>query len=190
MAPLVHRFRTLLWTAFYHSIGRLVFTEIGRGARFEGWVDVPQAGGSIRIGRGVRICRGVELTVGRGAELRIGDRAFIGRGVVLSAHVRIEIGAGTLIGEYVCIHDNDHVTADPSLDIADQGFSAEPLRIGAHCWLGAHCVVVKGAGLGARCVAGAGAVVTRKIPDGAVVLGVPARPVREGAPKMPREPFP
>jgi acetyltransferase-like isoleucine patch superfamily enzyme len=115
---------------------------------------------------------------------------FIGRGVVLISHVRIEKGAGTLIGEYVCIHDNDHVTADPSRDIADQGFSAEPLRIGDHCWLGAHSVVVKGAGLGARCVAGAGAVVTRKIPDGAVVLGVPARPVREGAPEMPREPFP
>jgi len=175
MFYLFHRLRTLFWSAFYHSIGRSVFAELGKGARFEGWIEIPQRGGAIRIGRNARICRGVEFSVGRGAELEIGDGVFLGRGVVLSAHRRIAIGPRSLLAEYVCLHDNDHVTTDSEAPIGERGFSAEPLEIGADCWIGAHVVVVKGAALGNRCIVGAGGVVTHTIRDGALAVGVPAR---------------
>lgn len=175
MSYVFHRLRTIAWSVFYHSIGRWMFAELGKGSRFEGWIDIPQRGGTIRIGRNVRICRFVEFSVGRGADLEIGDGAFVGRGVVLSAQRRIRIGAHSLLAEYVCLHDNDHVWADPVAAVGDQGFTAESLEIGADCWLGAHCVMVKGSGLGNRCIVGAGAVVTRRIADGTFAVGVPAR---------------
>lgn len=177
MASVIHRLRILFWTCFYHSLGRFVFARLGRGATFEGWIDIPQSGGVVRIGRNARVCRGVEITVTPGAQLDIGDGAFIGRGVILSAHRRITIGPGTLLAEYVSVHDNNHLTDDHSRDISEQGFSAQSLDIGANCWIGAHAVFVKGSGLGQRCTVGAGAVVTRIFRDGIVVVGVPAREI-------------
>jgi acetyltransferase-like isoleucine patch superfamily enzyme len=51
------------------------------------------------------------------------------------------------------------------------------LSIGDDCWIGAKAVLVKGSGLGRRCVLGAGAVLTKKLPDNTVAAGVPARPL-------------
>ena len=172
-----NRLRTWFWTLFYRSIGRWVFSKMGRGVAFEGWIDISQRGGRIVLGDGVHICRMVEFSLPQGGELIIGDGVFIGRGVVVSVHSRVEIGAHTMIGEYVSIHDNNHRTSDPDQPIACQGFSTEPIRIGRNCWIGAHSVLVKGCSLEAGCTVGAGAVVTKQFPAGMTVVGVPGKPV-------------
>ena len=172
-----NRLRTWFWTLFYRSIGRWVFSKMGQGVAFEGWIDISQRGGRIVLGDGVHICRMVEFSLPQGGELIIGDGVFIGRGVVVSVHSRVEIGAHTMIGEYVSIHDNNHRTSDPDQPIACQGFSTEPIRIGRNCWIGAHSVLVKGCSLEAGCTVGAGAVVTKQFPAGMTVVGVPGKPV-------------
>jgi acetyltransferase-like isoleucine patch superfamily enzyme len=172
-----HRMETFFWTAFYHAAGKIVFTKVGRGSKFEGWIDIPQRKGRISIGRDVHICRLVEFSVPGHAELIIGDGAFIGRGTVIGAQRRINIGANVLIAEYVSIHDNNHKTLDLNLPIRCQGFEAEHLEIGDDCWIGARAVLVKGAGMGRRCVLGAGTVLTKKLADNTVAAGVPARPI-------------
>ncbi len=175
IAFLYHRIRTLFWTAFYHTAGRSIFTKIGRGAKFQGWIDIPQQKGRISIGRRVHICRHVEFSVIKNAELIIEDGAFIGRGSLISVHQRVRLGARALIAEYVSIHDNNHRTFDHTLPIQFQAFESESLEIGEDCWLGAKATLVKGSGMGSRCVLGAGAVLTKKMPDHTVALGVPAR---------------
>jgi acetyltransferase-like isoleucine patch superfamily enzyme len=50
--------------------------------------------------------------------------------------------------------------------------------IGNRCWVGAKAVILKGVQLGDGCVVAAGAVVTRSVEPGAVVAGVPARPLQ------------
>jgi acetyltransferase-like isoleucine patch superfamily enzyme len=42
-------------------------------------------------------------------------------------------------------------------------------------WIGAHVTVLKGVRVGSGAVLGAGAVVTRDVPAGAIVAGVPAK---------------
>ena len=95
---IVHRLRSVFWTLFYRSVGRLMFAQLGKGVRFEGWIDIPQRGGKIAIGDRAYICRYVELSVPRGAELLLGDSVFLGRGVVISAHRKVAIGEHSMLG--------------------------------------------------------------------------------------------
>ena len=177
LGVLFTRARWLVWTGFYRALGRIVLGRIGSGCWFEGWVDLPAYGGDIELGNRVRVCRGVEWTVLRGARLSIRDSAFIGRGVVISAHSSVEIGERSLVGEYVCIHDNDHVSA-PASEKANPKFASSPIAVAEDCWLGAHAVMVRGSGMAGRCVLGAGAVLTRPLEAGSVAVGVPARVVK------------
>ena len=131
MLFLAQRLRVLLWTAFYRAVGPIVFTKMGRGCIFEGWIDFPQHGGRILLGDGVRICRMVELSVTRGAELRIGNEAFIGRGILINAQELVEIGHHSQIAEYTAIHDNDHAFSDAKTLIRDQGMVSKPVLVGA-----------------------------------------------------------
>jgi acetyltransferase-like isoleucine patch superfamily enzyme len=170
------RLRWLGWTAFYRLFGRFIFAEMGIGCTFEGWVEIPQFGGRIQLGRNVRICSNVSLTVVPGATLDLADDVFIGIGVVISSHSSVSIGRGTLVAEYVCLHDNDHAR-EPLGPLAERGFVTEDLQIGANSWIGAHAVLVRGAGMGDDCVLGAGAVLTKKLPNGTRAAGVPARPL-------------
>jgi acetyltransferase-like isoleucine patch superfamily enzyme len=127
----------------------------------------------------------VEFSVTNHAELIIKDGTFIGRGTVISAHQWVSIGANVLVAEYVSIHDNNHGTCDQNLPIRCQGFETESLEVGEDCWIGAKATLVKGAGLGRRCVLGAGAVLTQKLPDNTVAAGVPAQPMDKKAALFP-----
>ena len=52
-----------------------------------------------------------------------------------------------------------------------------PVEIGHDCWLGHAVVVLAGAKVGTGAAVGAGAIVTRDIPDYAIAVGNPARVV-------------
>jgi acetyltransferase-like isoleucine patch superfamily enzyme len=57
-----------------------------------------------------------------------------------------------------------------------------PVTLRRGCYLGAGCIVLPGVTVGERAVVGAGAVVTRDVPPGKVVVGSPARTVRDIGP--------
>jgi acetyltransferase-like isoleucine patch superfamily enzyme len=65
---------------------------------------------------------------------------------------------------------------DPSTPIREQTGQPRLIRIGAGAWIGSNAVVL--ADVGRDTIVGAGAVVTRPLPDGVVAAGVPARVVR------------
>lgn len=76
------------------------------------------------------------------------------------------------------MHDENHAFDDPDVPILRQGFQVGRVDIGPDVWIGGHVVVLSGVRIGAGSVVGAVAVVTRDVPEGAVVVGVPARVVR------------
>lgn len=51
-------------------------------------------------------------------------------------------------------------------------------RIGTHCFIGAHSLILPGVTIGDQSIVGAGSVVTSDVPSGTLVAGNPARVIR------------
>jgi maltose O-acetyltransferase len=56
---------------------------------------------------------------------------------------------------------------------------ARPITIGDNTWLGGNVTVLPGVTIGSNSVVGAGAVVTKDVPDNVIVVGTPAKVLRE-----------
>lgn len=179
-APVVRRLsaRNLVALARYIRLrirhrnlaGQLFFLDRG------GEISVgPEA--DIRIARGTRFLR--DFAGSLYGRVRIGPDVFVNRGCYFAIHSGLEIGEGCLIGEYVSIHDADHVFGPGSdLPIARRGFAARPVVIGRDVWIGAKATITSGVRIGDGAVIAAGAVVTHDVPANALAGGVPARVLR------------
>jgi len=140
----------------------------------------------IRIGEQTMVGPFVSITAGMapGQEMvtdpvvRIGDRCVIGRGSHLIGHFSIEIGDEVQTGPNVYITDQNHVYDDPDTPIGRQWPAERAVSVGAGSWLGTGVVVLPGAQIGRHVVVGAGSVVSGKLPDRCVAVGVPARVVK------------
>jgi acetyltransferase-like isoleucine patch superfamily enzyme len=144
----------------------------------EGWIEI---GDQCMIAELVTMCAGMAPGDDLGPEpvLRVGDRCVIGRGSHIVAHHSIEIGDDVFTGPYVYITDQNHSYADPEVPIGRQWPVNSSVRIGAGTWLGTGAVILPGSVIGRNVVVAAGAVVRGKVPDHAVVGGVPAKVIRE-----------
>lgn len=87
------------------------------------------------------------------------------------------------IGDYVMIGPNVTLcTAGHPLDIATRytyNEFAKPITIEDKVWIGANVLVLPGVTIGYGAVVGGGSVVTKDVPAHSIVLGNPARVVRE-----------
>lgn len=138
----------------------------------------------ITIGNDVRIREFVWIQVtshltAPGEGLTIGDETYIAPHAVIGAAAGVEIGRSVAIGHYSQILAEDHVFADVTRPIGEQGVTRRGIRIGDDCWIGNSVIVLDGVTIGAGAVIGAGSVVTRDIPERAVAVGNPARVIRE-----------
>ena len=104
--------------------------------------------------------------------IRIGDDVFINSGVRIESQRSVTIGTGTMIAYGVVITDTD------SHGIGGNPTRIEPVTIGDGCWIGARAIILPGVAIGRRAVVAVGAVVTRDVPEDALVAGVPARLIR------------
>lgn len=111
---------------------------------------------------------------GYGGSIEIGNGVFIGPGTVMYGHGGITIGDRTLIAMKTSILSSEHTVPSRSKYIRDMPDKRMPTRIGTDVWLGAGVVVLGGVSIGDGCVVGAGAVVTKDLPDYSISLGVPA----------------
>ncbi|MCW2666428.1 MAG: putative acetyltransferase [Frankiales bacterium] len=157
-------------------------------------------GGALRIGLGsfglssehdasvVRVREGAELHCGGVVSLQRGVRVVVDAGRLSIGHgtnvngvgTKLLCAAGITIGEFctfswdVQVLDNDFHAI--TVDGVEQP-SAAPVVIGDRVWVGTRAVVLKGVTIGDGAVVAAGAIVTKDVPAGAVVAGVPAKVV-------------
>ena len=124
--------------------------------------------GIVSLQRGVRVVvDGGRLTFGWGTNVN-------GTGTKILCATGITIGKECTFSWDVQVMDNDFhaITVD-----GQERPSAAPVTIGDRVWIGTRGVVLKGVTIGDGAVVAAGAVVTKDVPAGAVVAGMPARVV-------------
>lgn len=113
------------------------------------------------------------------ASLTIGDRTYVGRFSHINAYQDVTIESDVLIADRVFISDVDHTFHDRTTPIIHQPAEFQgPVVLKSGCWIGIGAVVLPGVTVGRNAVVAANAVVTRDVPDYAVVGGVPASPLR------------
>lgn len=109
-----------------------------------------------------------KLTVGLGTFPGVSPNVYI------AANNGIEIGDFTSIGPSVSLISANYDTYNKG--IVQEGL---PMKIGNHCWLGSHIVVMPEIVLGDFTMVGAGSIVTKSFPDGyCVISGNPARVIQ------------
>lgn len=106
-------------------------------------------------------------------EARVAEGVYIGSYCVLG---RVHIGARTQIASAVQVLSGKHQharDAEGRITGSELGSSFTTVAIGEDCWIGAAAIVM--ADVGDRVTIGAGAIVTKAIPEGSVAVGNPAR---------------
>lgn len=135
--------------------------------------------GQIRLGHDLYLYPSLYLETRDEGEIRIGDRVVMSRGVHLSAREGIVIGDDTMIGEYTSVRDADHDR--DACGLLRNRYRSAPIIIGQRVWIGRGVIVLPGVRIGDGAIVAANAVVSRDVPAGAVVAGVPARVVHRSA---------
>jgi len=139
----------------FHSFRKLCYTlagmRIGNGSTLHMWASFFNPG-NIRIGEGTIV----------------GDHTF------LDGRAALKIGSHVDIASSVMIYNSEH-------DLAKEDFGAieEPVEIGDYVFIGPRAIILPGVKIGKGAVVAAGAVVTKDVPDFAIVGGVPAQIIGE-----------
>ena len=110
-----------------------------------------------------------------GLNIKIGKNVFINSGCCFQDQGGIEIGDNTLIGQQVVIATLNH---DMNPNFRANMFP-KSVKIGSNVWVGAKATILPGVTIGNGAVIAAGAVVTKNVPERAVVAGVPAKIIKQ-----------
>ena len=122
-------------------------------------------GDETKVGAFVEIQKGVSI----GARCKISSHTFICEGVVIEDEVFV--GHGVMF-------TNDlfpRATNDDGSLQSESDWHVEPTRIRRGASIGSNATLIASVTVGLRALVGAGAVVTKDVPDYAIVAGVPAR---------------
>jgi acetyltransferase-like isoleucine patch superfamily enzyme len=123
-----------------------------------------------RIGAGTKIGTFVEIQKGAtvGQRCKVSSHTFVCEGVVIEDEV--------FVGHGVMFINDRHPRATVNGRLQSEAdWEVVPTRVERGASIGSGAVVMCGVTIGAGAMVGAGAVVTRDVPAGATVAGVPAR---------------
>lgn len=124
---------------------------------------------------------GYHISIGRRSKIHkntiIGENSGIGYGCEINNGVTI--GDNVMMGPDVLIYTQNHCTADLDIPMREQGMKEiEPVYICDDVWIGARVCILPGVTIGRGTIVGACTVVSKDIPPYSVVVGNPARIVK------------
>lgn len=128
---------------------------VGEGCIIEDFTLIANAVGDVVMGKKVLIGAGSKIT----GPVTFGDNILLAQNVVMSGL--------------------NHNFEDISLPISQQGVSVKEIRVDDGVWIGAGALITAGVHIGKNSVVGAGSVVTKDVPAYSVVVGNPARIIKQ-----------
>lgn len=133
------------------------------------------------FGRKILKSSGKSILIERGAyfseNVSIGNHSAIGENALLSG--TIILGDRVMMGPNVTMYSRNHEYNRLDIPIMNQGFQEDrPIVIGNDVWLCAHSIILPGVHIGNGAIIGAGSVVTKDVPDYAIVGGNPAKIIK------------
>ncbi len=160
--------RLLAYRPFFQQAS---FFRFGVGVQILGFKN-------ICLGQGVSLNRYTALTADRG-RISLGANVYVGDFSIISGDDgEVVMGDNVLIGPNCLIQASNHSFERVDIPILEQGHTPSFVHIADDVWIGGHCVICPGVSIGRGAVIGAGAVVTKDVPEFAVMGGVPARVIR------------
>ena len=138
--------------------------------------DGAQLGAGTRVWHFAHVCAGARI----GAGCSLGQGVYVGNDVRIGRNVKIQNN----VSVYDAVTLEDEVFCGPSMVFTNvhnpraavpRKSEYRPTMVKRGATLGANCTVVCGTTIGRYAFVGAGAVVSRDVPDFALVAGVPAR---------------
>ena len=110
-------------------------------------------------------------------DVMIGDHTRIGLHNTIIGPVII--GSHVNLAQSITVTALNHIFEDSKKRIDEQGVSTNPVVIEDDIWIGANAVVLPGVTIGHHSVVAAGAVVTKDVPPHSLVVGVPAKVIKQ-----------
>ena len=124
------------------------------------------------MGKNCNISANSYLAAIDGGTIVLGDSVFFNRNAIVASRNSIRIGNNCAFGPNVVIYDHDHCFSNDGIE---SGYKLKTVTIGDNCWIGAGCIILRGATIGEGCVIGAGTVITGEIPAHSKVLAKSSR---------------
>lgn len=162
---------------------------IGKNSQCDFWKIRHKANSQVTIGEGSMIkCK---MLFDHDGHIRIGNRCFIGNSTLV-CHSSIEIHDDVIMSWGITVVDHNSHSLDYEdrlLDVAEwqtqqkswKNVTVKPVVIGQGAWIGFNAIVLKGVHIGKGAIVAAGSVVTKDVPDFAIVGGNPAKIIKSAA---------
>ena len=115
---------------------------------------------------------GADVILFKGARLTLGKGSFINSDCKIRCHKEIVIGEE-------CAISHDFTVMDSDAHELNGKKNTNPVHIGNHVWIGTRVTILNGVTVGGGAVIAAGSLVTKDVPSGALVGGVPAKVINE-----------
>ncbi len=113
-----------------------------------------------------------------GRNITIGDNSGIGINAYLSG--KVMIGNNVMMGPDVVILTQNHKFDRLDIPMLEQGFKDEqPVKICDDVWIGVRAIILPGITVGKGAIIAAGAIVTKDVPEYAIVGGNPAKVIKQ-----------
>lgn len=123
---------------------------------------------------------GQNINIGSGAsfspDVCIGDNSDLGSHCLVQGNV--EIGKDVMMAPDVKVFTRNHRFDRLDIPMNQQGEVSYKTIIGDDVWIGSNAVILPGRKIGHHSIVGAGSIVTKDVPDYAIVVGNPARIIR------------
>jgi maltose O-acetyltransferase len=126
----------------------------------------------IKCGENVNIEHGADI----GIKIEIGDNSGIGVNCIVG---EAKIGKDVMMGPDVVFLSGSHRFDDVSIPMRLQGYIKYcEIEIGDDVWIGTRAIIMPAIKIGKGAIIGAGSIITKDVPDYAIVAGNPAKIIR------------